>query len=123
MKGKVKSFSRVRLSATPRTAAHQAPTSLGFSRQEYWSRVPSPSLIIRESIRRELASLVAQVEKNLPANAGDARDMGSITGLDRSAKVGSGNPLWYSFLESPMDRGAWWATVHVAAKSKTRLGN
>ena len=40
---KVKSFSRVRLFSTPWTAAHQAPPSMGFSRQEYWSRVPSPS--------------------------------------------------------------------------------
>ena len=43
---KVKSLSRVRLSATPWTAAHQAPPSMGFSRQEYWSGVPSPSLIL-----------------------------------------------------------------------------
>ena len=42
-KVKVKSLSRVRLFETPWTAAHQAPPSMGFSRQEYWSRVPSPS--------------------------------------------------------------------------------
>ena len=45
LKVKVKSLSRVRLLATPWTAAHQAPPSMGFSRQEYWSRVPLPSLI------------------------------------------------------------------------------
>ena len=41
-----------------------------------------------------------------------ARDAGSIPGLGRSPGKGNGNPLQYSHLESPMDRGAWWATVH-----------
>ena len=50
--------------------------------------------------------------KNLPANAGDIRDMGSIPGLGRSPGEGHGNPLQYSCLENPMDRGAWWVTVH-----------
>ena len=61
--------------------------------------------------------------KNLPANAGDVRDLGSIPGLRRSPGVGNGNPLQYSFLENPMDRGAWRATVHGAAKSQTRLSD
>ena len=46
------------------------------------------------------------VVRNLPANAGDAREMGSIPGLGRSFGVGNGNPLQYSFLENSMDRGA-----------------
>ena len=46
-KMKVKSLSRIRLVATPWTAAHQAPPSMGFSRQEYWSGVPLPSLVLR----------------------------------------------------------------------------
>ena len=50
--------------------------------------------------------------KNPPANAGDARDVGSIPGSGRSPGVGSGNPLQSSCLENPMDRGAWQATVH-----------
>ena len=50
--------------------------------------------------------------KNLPANAGDVRDLGSISGLGRSPGGGHGNPLQYSCLENPIDRGAWWATVH-----------
>ena len=54
--------------------------------------------------------------KNPPANAGDARDLGSIPGLGRSPGEGNGNPLQYSCLENPMDRGAWWG-VHGAAKS------
>ena len=50
--------------------------------------------------------------KNLPANAGEIRDAGSIPGLGRSPGRGHGNPLQYSCLENPMDRGAWRATVH-----------
>ena len=57
------------------------------------------------------ASPVAQMVKNLPANAGAAGDSGLIPGLGRSPGGGHGNPLQYSFLENPMDRGAWWATV------------
>ena len=59
--------------------------------------------------------------KNLSANAGDIGDMGSISGLGRSPGGGHGNPLQCSGLESPMDRGAWQATVHGVAKSQTRL--
>ena len=50
--------------------------------------------------------------KNLPASAGDAKDMGSIPGWGRYRGGGNGNPLQYSCQEKPMDRGAWWATVH-----------
>ena len=67
------------------------------------------------------ASQVARVVKNLPANAGDVREAGSIPGLGRSPGGGNGNPLQYSCLENPMDRGALWATVHRVAKSQTRL--
>ena len=56
--------------------------------------------------------------KNLPANAGDIRDEGSIPGLGRSPGGGNGNSLQYSCLENPMDRGAWQATIHGLAKSK-----
>ena len=57
--------------------------------------------------------------KNPPANAGDSTDLGSIPGLGRPTGVGNGNPLQYSCLEKSMDRGAWWATVHRFAKSRT----
>ena len=63
--------------------------------------------------------LVVLLVKNLPANAGDIRDVGLIPGLGRSPGEGHGNPLQYSCLENPMDRGAWWATVHRVAKSWT----
>ena len=59
--------------------------------------------------------------KSLLANAGDLGDRGSVPGLGRSPGEGNGNPLQYSCLENPMDRGAWWATVHVLAKSWTLL--
>ena len=56
------------------------------------------------------------VVKYPPANAGDAGDMGLIPGSGRSPSVGSGNPLQYSCLGNPMDRGAWRATVHGVAR-------
>ena len=57
--------------------------------------------------------------KNPPASAGDARDMSLVPGSGRSAGVGNGNPLQYACLENPMDRGAWWATIHRVTKSQT----
>ena len=66
---------------------------------------------------------VALVVRNLPADAnqGDIRDEDLIPGLGRSPGTGNGDPLQYSRLENPMDRGAWRATVHWVAKSRTRL--
>ena len=60
------------------------------------------------------------VVKNLPARAGDLRDMGSVLELGRSSGEGHGNPLQYSCLEDFMDRGALWAIVHGVAKSWTQ---
>ena len=56
---------------------------------------------------------------NLPVNARDARDMGSIPGSGRSPGEGNGNLLQYSCLGNPMDRGTWWATVHECKESNT----
>ena len=67
-------------------------------------------------IKKERASQVALMIKNLPANAAS-----SIPGSERSPGGGHGNPLQYSCLENPMDRGAWRATVHRVAKSQTQL--
>ena len=67
------------------------------------------------------ASQVVLVLKNMPANAGDFRDMGSIPGLRRFSGGGHSNPLQYSYLENPMDRGAWQATVPRVAVSWTLL--
>ena len=60
----------------------------------------------------------SSVGKESTCNAGD---LGSIPGLGRSPREGNGNPLHYSCLENPVDRGAWWATVHRVAWSRTRL--
>ena len=59
------------------------------------------------------------VVKNLPAYAGDKRDVHLIPGLGRSHGRENGNPLRYSYLENPMDRGAWRATVHRITKGQT----
>ena len=64
------------------------------------------------------ASLVALVVKNLPANGGDSGNVGSVPGSGRSPGEGNSNPLQHSCLENPMDRRAWWATVHGVTKSQ-----
>ena len=64
---------------------------------------------------------LALVVKNLPANAGDVRDVGSIAGSERPPGGGNGNPLQRSCLENPKDRGAWRATVHRVTKRQTQL--
>ena len=67
------------------------------------------------------ASHVVLVVKNQFASAGDTRDVGLIPGLGRSPGKGNSNPLQYSCLENPMDRGAWWATDHGVTKNQTQL--
>ena len=59
--------------------------------------------------------------KNPPAKAGDVRDADSVHGSGRSPGGRHGNPLQYSRLENPMDRGAWWAMVYRVTKSRTQL--
>ena len=56
-------------------------------------------------------------------SACNAGDLGLVPGSGRSPGEGKGNPLWYSCLDNPMDRGAWWATVHGVAKSQKGLGD
>ena len=63
------------------------------------------------------------VVKNLPASAGDARDMGFIPGSGRCTDERNGCPLQYSCLGNPMDRGAWQATIHGVTKSHTQLSD
>ena len=67
--------------------------------------------------------MAQSVKKNPPANAGDTRDIGLTRGWGRSSGGGKGNPLHYSCLEKPMDRGGWWATVHGMAKNRTRVSD
>ena len=64
---------------------------------------------------------VALVVKNLLTSAGNIRDVGLIPGSGRSPGGGHSLPLQYSCLEDPMDRGAWWATVHRVTKSRTQV--
>ena len=59
--------------------------------------------------------------KESSCNARDSGDAGLISELGRSTGVENGNPLQYSCLENPMDRGAWWATVYRVAESRTQL--
>ena len=63
----------------------------------------------------------AKSGKESASNAGDIREVRLIPGLGGSPGEGHGNPLQYSCLGNPLDRGAWWATVHRVTKSQTRL--
>ena len=94
----------------------------------HWRHPPNPvrevwrGLVGRCEARKRIAlevSPVALVVKNPSANAGDIRDAASIPGSGRNPRIGNDNPLHCSCLENPMDRGAWWATVHGIAKSWT----
>ena len=71
-----------------------------------------------EVVDKDRASQVALVLKNLPANAGDTQDLGLILESGRSPGGGHGNPLQYSCLENPIDRGAWQAMVRRVTKSR-----
>ena len=110
----VKSLSRVRLVATPWTAANQAPPSKGFSRQEYWSGLPLPS--------PEDVHLLSFDFNTVPVvkNPGD---VGLIPRSERSLGGRNGNPLKYSYLENSMDRGAWQAIIHGVTESRTQLSD
>ena len=87
------------------------------------TRLTSPSLspgVCSNSYPLKV-SQVALVVKSPPANAGDVRDTGSIPGVGRFLGEGHGNPFQCSCVENPTGRGAWWATVHGAAKRWTWL--
>ena len=82
--------------------------------------VPPPPRICTQ-LRQKIEFYIlymAQVIKKSTCNAGD---LGSIPGSGRSPREGNGNPLQYSCLKNPMDREAWWATVHGVAKNRTQL--
>ena len=74
-----------------------------------------------EQLTLPWVSQMALVVKNLPASAGDIRDVGSIPGLERSLGEEHSNPLQYSSMENPMDREAWRAAIHEDTKSWTQL--
>ena len=107
-KVKVKSLSGVWLLATPWTAAYQAPPSMGFSRQEYWSGLPLPSPYNFFFFFNTYYGLSRWHSSKESVNARD-KDVGLIPGLGRSPGAGNGNLLQYSCLGNSMDRGVWWA--------------
>ena len=88
-----------------------------------WLRlhVPMQGVQVGSPFGELRASQVALVVKKPSAIARDIRDTGSIPGSGRSPGEGRGNPLQDSYPGNPMDRGAWWATVHGVAKSQTQL--
>ena len=112
---KVKSLGCVRLCATPWTAAYQAPQSMGFSRQEYWSRLPLPS---PDQPRQHIKKQRHYFAKKVPSSQGYCFPGGHIW-----IGEGNGTPLQYSCLENPMDGGAWWVADHGVANSQTRLSD
>ena len=94
---------------------HSLPPPLGW-------RLPGRSEALRGPPLFDFPVLfyqVALVVKNPPAHEGDARDRGSIPGSGRSPGGGHSNPLQYSCLENPMDRGAWRGAIHGVTKSQT----
>ena len=141
---KVKSLSCVRLSATPWSAAHQAPPSMGLSRQEDWSGAPWPSPLLGPRawqtkydfvgtqpclliyyylwlLSPGFAPCISSMLEEAYTLVGVIRDTGSVLGLGRSPGRGHGYPLRYCCIKNPMDRGAWWATVHGVSKNWTWL--
>ena len=145
-------LSSVQIFTIPWTVACQAPLSMGFPRQEYWSGLPFPLPVDLpnpgiEPLSPTLAGgffatgilylgspckaivLQLKIKRCFPGGS-DGResawisgDLGSISRLGRCPGEGHGNPLQYSCLVNPMDRGAWQATVHGVAKSQTWLSN
>ena len=113
-KVKVRSLSRVRLFVTPWTGAYQAPLSMGFSRQEYWSGMPSPSLCQGLG-----SSKFPKDVKELGLGNLNFLHWGFL--ISSIVRVENGNPLQCSCLENPRDGGAWWAAVYGAAQSWTQL--
>ena len=125
-------FYRVGFFATQWTIAHQAPLSMGFSRQEYCSGLPcpppgdlpdpamEPTSPMSPALAGRFFTTSATWEKPQYQHMHRLkRNTGSIAGSGRSPGGGHGNPLQYSCLENPI--GAWRATVHRVAKGQTRL--
>ena len=119
----VQSLSCVQLFATPWIAARQA--SLSITNSQSLPKLMAIELVYTHTniymsvcLSPALVFLGSSVVKNLSASAGD---VGLIPGLERSPGEGSGEPVQDSCLGNPMDKGAWWTTVHGVTKSRTRL--
>ena len=91
------------------TVAYQAPLSLEFSRQEYWSWLscPPPGMFLTQGLNLGFLHCHFPGGSDGKASAYNVGDSGSISGLGRSPGEGNGNPLQYSCLENPMDGGLW----------------
>ena len=112
-KVKRKSLSPVQLSATPWTAAYQAPPPMGLSRQEYWSGLPLPSP--SEELR------VLNRQSSIWWCSWGFLDWIHYSNIIQETEEGNGTPLQCSCLENPRDGGTWWAAVYGVAQSQTRL--
>ena len=114
---------RVLFPSLPAFPSAPGQTSLASSGETLFptasSPVTSPNSI--PPSLEETQNIIVLVVKYPPANAGDIRDMGSSPGSGRSLGGWHGNPLQYSCLENPIDRGSWQATVHRVTKSQTWL--
>ena len=86
-------------------------------REGYCGQRETKELVVKVQVRSDEGFPGGSVVKSLPVDTRDIRDASSIPGLGRSPERGNGNPLQYSCLENPIDRGAWWATVHGVTKS------
>ena len=106
-------------SATPGTAAHQAPLSVGFPRREYWSGLPFPSPEGLPNLRDWICILCSDKQSLYHWATWEAHFIYSSVYIGE----GNGTPLQYFCLENPMDGGAWLAAVHGVAQSRTRLSN
>ena len=103
----------------PTCKASQGTTHLVLrALEKIWGYTHTHKIQFRSPIR---ASQMVLMVKNLPAKARGIRDTGSIPRSGRYPGGEYGNPLQYSCLENPMDRGAWWAPVHGVTKSQTQL--
>ena len=134
-----KSLQSCLILCSPQTAAHQAPLSRGFSRQEYWNGLPFPSPMYEsESEVTQLCPTLSDrmdcsppgssvhgifqarvLEWSAIAFSRNRGDTNLIAGSGRSLGRGNGNPLQYSCLKNPRDRGAWWVKIQSVAKSPT----
>ena len=111
------------------TSREQGPGHIRFSvlcvKHDAWDMVESQCICVGWRTQRLLEifsfHLIGSDSKKSACNAGAAGDVNSIPGLERCPGGGHGNPLQYSCLENPMDRGAWWAIVHGVTKSWTWL--
>ena len=129
-----KSFSRVWLFVTPWTIAYQAPPSMGFSRQDYWSGLPFHKSDTIYTYTTSFLSL-SVLPLSHPSKLSQRAKLGTLCYIATSHLLsishtvvyifgeGNGTPLQDSCLENPMARGAWWAAVHGVAKSRKRLSD